>query len=85
MQIDEQKSQDVVVIRPRVTQLNAPVADEFKAQITTIVERGERCLILDLSDVEFIDSSALGAIVAILKLVSPSGSSQPRGRFWPRA
>lgn len=73
MQIDEQKFGGVVVIRPRATQLNAPVAADFRARVAAIVERGDRNLVLDLADVEFVDSTALGAIVAILKMVDSSG------------
>ena len=73
MQIQERRLGSVVVIHPQVTQLNAPVAPEFRKQAGAIVERGDRNLVLDLSGVEFIDSTALGAIVAILKLVDPVG------------
>jgi anti-sigma B factor antagonist len=73
MQIQERRLGGVMVIHPEVTQLNAPVAPEFRKQVAAIVERGERNLVLDLSGVEFIDSTALGAIVAILKLVDPAG------------
>jgi anti-sigma B factor antagonist len=73
MQIDERKFGGVLVLRPRATQLNAPVVGDFKARVATIVERGDRNLILDLTEVEFVDSTALGAIVAILKMVDASG------------
>lgn len=73
MQVREEKHGDVIVLQPSVSQLNAPVAGAFKAQIAAIVERGDRHLILDLQNVEFVDSTALGAIVAILKMVDPSG------------
>lgn len=73
MQINEHRVGDIVVVRPNVAQLNAPVASGFRSRMAEIVGRGDRHLVLDLSDVEFIDSTALGAIVAVLKMVDPAG------------
>ncbi len=73
MRLEEEQHGDVMVLRPTVTQLNAPVVGEFKAMVAEVIERGHDQLILDLSKVEFVDSTALGSIVALLKLVDRTG------------
>ncbi len=45
----------------------------FKEQVNQFVNAGHRLIILDLSAVEFIDSSAIGCLVACLKLIGTKG------------
>jgi anti-sigma B factor antagonist len=49
------------------SRIDAAVALEFKDAMRTETEGGPAQVILDLSTVEFIDSSGLGAIVAAMK------------------
>ncbi|MEX0371020.1 MAG: STAS domain-containing protein [Tateyamaria sp.] len=49
------------------SRIDAAVAIEFKEAMRTTTEGGNDVVILDLSQVEFIDSSGLGAIVAAMK------------------
>ena len=37
------------------------------------IDAGENTILLDLSAVDFIDSSGLGALVSVLKRMSPTG------------
>ncbi len=67
MQIEESREGEVVIVEPRVARLDAQQAIGFKEGLLRLVEGGDRQLILDLNYVEFMDSSGLGAVVAILK------------------
>ncbi|MFK7871135.1 MAG: STAS domain-containing protein [Roseobacter sp.] len=62
----EDQLQVVSVKEPRI---DAAVALEFKDAMRTQTEGGPSIVVLDLSEVEFIDSSGLGAIVASLKFM----------------
>ena len=64
-------AQVVSVPGPR---LDAAAADNFKTEICRSIDQGVSSLVLDLSKVEFMDSSGLGAIVACLKHMGSSGS-----------
>ena len=54
----------VTVNTPRI---DAAIAIQFKEDMRSETETGPDRVILDLSSVEFIDSSGLGAIVAAMK------------------
>ena len=73
MRLEERRDDHVVTLRPEIPQLTAAVADDLKAAAFRRVRDGDRHLVLDLGEVEFVDSTALGAIVAILKAVAPEG------------
>ncbi len=53
--------------------LDAAVAVDFKEQVVQDVDSIGTDVVIDLTDVEFIDSSGLGALVAVLKHVSGKG------------
>jgi len=61
-----------VVVRVLDTQLGAASAEEFKNHVTTNL--GENAHVaIDLTQVDFVDSSGLGALVSLLKIVRPKG------------
>jgi len=55
------------VIRVDADRIDAAMAIQFKENMRLETDSGARRVILDLSAVEFIDSSGLGAIVASMK------------------
>jgi len=51
------------------------VAPQFKRRISSLIEAGDRQLVIDLTAVEFIDSTAIGVLVgAIKRMRAVSGS-----------
>ena len=65
---------DVLVVRVQERRLDASKAPAFKEDINKIIGDGVNRLVLDLQDVDFIDSSGLGVIVSCLKRLGPSGN-----------
>lgn len=63
----------VAVVAPTMRRLDAAVAPAFKQAVVKVIEGGESRLVLDLAQVEFLDSSGLGAMVAILKALGGKG------------
>jgi anti-sigma B factor antagonist len=79
MHIDIAPQQQAVVIKPAATRVDVEVAGQFRAALLQVIEQGHRSLVVDLSDVTFIDSSGLGALVSALKrLKTEEGSGDIR-------
>lgn len=55
------------IITVRADRIDAAMAIQFKEDMRNETESGASRVVLDLSEVEFIDSSGLGAIVASMK------------------
>jgi anti-sigma B factor antagonist len=72
--IDVDRGGAVPVVTPRMKRLDASVAPAFKQAVVQVVEAGDRRLVLDLSGVEFLDSSGLGALVSVLKAAGSQGA-----------
>lgn len=67
MELDETIDGDAVVARVLEARLDAASAPALKQRIIALIDGGHRRLALDLSDVEFIDSSGLSALVTALR------------------
>ena len=65
---------NILVVRVEEKRIDASKAPAFKDQMTQCIESGQNQIVLDLSQVDFIDSSGLGALVTCLKRLGPRGS-----------
>jgi anti-sigma B factor antagonist len=73
MRFEESKSGDILIAKVLEARIGADVASRFKEEIVGYVKSGNRAIILDLSDVTFIDSSGLGALISCLKAMGQEG------------
>lgn len=71
MKLDYRDDGAVDVVCVVADRIDAAVAVQFKDSFKAITQPGARNVVLDLSAVDFIDSSGLGAIVAAQKLLGP--------------
>ena len=67
MKLSSSLTDTLRIITVEETRIDAAVAIQFKDAMRTETAEGPDRVILDLSTVEFIDSSGLGAIVASMK------------------
>lgn len=63
---------NVLIIKLLETRLDAKFAVDFRNQIADLSKENPN-IIIDFSNINFIDSSGLGAIVSILKLIGRNG------------
>lgn len=63
----------VLLAKAREARVDARIAGDLKQQLLDAVDAGHPLIALDLSDVDFIDSSGLGAIVTALKHLGDRG------------
>jgi len=61
------KNDNYIIIDPLETSLNASNSATFKNNILKMLDGSEDKIIIDLSNVDFIDSSGLGALISVLK------------------
>jgi anti-sigma B factor antagonist len=72
MRVNIGQAEDGLVITVQEPRLDAAVAISFKDIVRDVHVPEGMPVILDLSQVEFIDSSGLGAIVGVMKLLGPT-------------
>lgn len=71
MQLDAAMMGNTLVIRVAEDRIDAASAIQFKERMRDLIETDCNRVILDLSAVHFLDSSGLGAVVSVMKLMAP--------------
>jgi anti-sigma B factor antagonist len=71
MQLLSEQHGEVMIVRAMDSRIDAAVAIQFKEHMRELVKNAPPRVMLDLSRVGFLDSSGLGAVVAVMKLLGP--------------
>ncbi|MCF6444813.1 STAS domain-containing protein [Nereida sp. MMG025] len=74
MQLDQRTVGDAMIITVNEPRIDALCAIQFKEQMRILSADAPQRVLLDLGQVDFIDSSGLGAIVAALKQMNDGQS-----------
>src|SRR5260221_6265403 len=74
MQIEDRQRGAVLVVKPREQALDAYSATEFRERMSRYIQDGNHRIVLDLSEVQFLDSTGLGAIVTTFKRLDGQGT-----------
>lgn len=71
MQLQTQTRPKLLSVLVMDDRIDAASAIQFKEQMRDLTQSGEPRVVLDMARVQFLDSSGLGAIVAVKKLLGP--------------
>ena len=71
MNLFSEASNGALIVRVDEPRLDAAVAIRFKEQMRDVTLQPAPRVILDMSRIEFLDSSGLGAVVAVMKSLAP--------------
>lgn len=70
MNVEIKKDGAIVIVKPLDKSIDASVSTDFKGKMVDVINQGNNFFLLNLSKVEFIDSSGLGAIISVLKILT---------------
>jgi anti-sigma B factor antagonist len=79
MQLQTQTRPKVLSVLVMNDRIDAASAIQFKEQMRELTQNTDTRVVLDLSRVMFLDSSGLGAIVAVKKLLAPARALELSG------
>lgn len=73
MLLEDVPEGDCLVVSLKEKRLDAVIAASFREALVERIDQGQRNIVLDMTDVNFMDSSGLGAVVFILKHLGHKG------------
>lgn len=73
MNVEHVQKNNVMVVLPKEKRLDAGVAADFKSKLAELVEQGHVNMVVNLTEVDLVDSSGLGVLVSVLKKVGDRG------------
>jgi anti-sigma B factor antagonist len=71
MELGVETQGDLMLVRVMEDRIDAAVAIQFKDRMRDVLANAPARVMLDLQQVGFLDSSGLGAVVAVMKLLGP--------------
>ncbi len=74
MQIEDRHEGPVLIVKPMEPALDAYAAGSFRDHMAGHIQGGDRRIVLDLSHIQFLDSTGLGAIVSSYKRLEGDGT-----------
>ena len=73
--IKVEKINDVIVVSMETEdKLNATLAQKFKIEVTKLIDQPGLKLVLNLGDIDYIDSSGFGALLSVLRAAKNNGA-----------
>ncbi|WP_225028376.1 STAS domain-containing protein [Xinfangfangia pollutisoli] len=69
----EETASAVTVIAPDAAGLTAMTAGEFRRRVLALIEGGQSRFVIDLREVQDVDSSGIGTLVGLLKRIGLRG------------
>lgn len=73
MLMEDLSEGECLVVSLKEKRLDAVIAPSFREAMVARIDQGQRNIVLDLSQVSFMDSSGLGAVVYVLKHLGHTG------------
>lgn len=74
MQIEAHEMGDLLLLKPMDNRLDGSSANALRGTVVDWVNMGHRRIVLDLENVDFIDSSGLAAVISCSKTLGSQGS-----------
>ena len=71
MRLVAEQNGGILVVRAMEDRIDAACAIQFKDRMREITQDNSPRVVLDMSNVGFLDSSGLGAVVAVMKALGP--------------
>jgi anti-sigma B factor antagonist len=72
MQLLAVRQDDMLVVEVQESRIDAASAIQFKDRMREVTQDPSPRVVVDMSRVGFLDSSGLGAVVAVMKLLGPA-------------
>jgi anti-sigma B factor antagonist len=65
--LESKELREFILLKPLSPNIDATACSEFKGRVLDLINQGHNFFLLNLSMVEFVDSSGLGTLISILK------------------
>lgn len=75
MEVEIKQKDHYHVVKPLEKSIEAVNSRDFKSKLIDLINQGNPRIIINLSKIEFMDSSGLGCLISLLKLVSSQQGS----------
>ncbi len=70
MNLQIESINEIKIVRVKEEKLVFPILSSFFAKVSALIEAGDTKLVIDLSDVSYIDSASIGCLMDIYRMMA---------------
>lgn len=74
MEMETKIHDAVLIIRPRTKRIDSAVSAEFAEDVLRHFTHGMHAMVLDIANIDFIDSRGIGTLIALFKKIDEHGT-----------
>jgi anti-anti-sigma factor len=75
MDLTLDRAQDVSIVRVNEARVIYPLLSELTNSVTTLINSGERKVLIDLSSVTYVDSATIGCLMDLYRQATAAGGT----------
>jgi anti-sigma B factor antagonist len=75
MNLSTEHAHGIAVVRVGESRLMYPLLSDFSSAVTTLINAGERKLLIDLSSVGYVDSATIGCLMDLYRQAAAAGGT----------
>jgi anti-sigma B factor antagonist len=75
MNLSTEHAHGIAVVRVGESRLMYPLLSDFSSAVTTLINSGERKLLIDLSSVGYVDSATIGCLMDLYRQAAAAGGT----------
>ena len=75
MNLTTERQNDIAIIRIKESRMMYPLLSDFSGTVTSLVNSGDRKILIDLSSVGYIDSATIGCLMDLYRTVTAVGGA----------
>jgi anti-sigma B factor antagonist len=75
MNVTTSQTAGVVVMRVNEPRLTYPILSDFATEVTNLIGRGERKILVDLTPVGYVDSATIGCLMDLYRQATSAGGA----------
>ena len=75
MNLSSERTQGVVIIRVGEAKLMYPMLSDFSESISALLAEGESKVVIDMSQVSYVDSASIGCLMDLYRQTTQAGGS----------
>ena len=75
MNLSTDRQHGIVIVRVKESRMMYPLLSDFSTTVNGLIAGGDRRIIIDLSEVGYIDSATIGCLMDLYRQISPDGGA----------
>ena len=73
MNLTTEQHEDVAVVRVQEARMVYPILSDFASIVSTLVQQGQRKVLIDLTPVTYLDSATIGCLMDLYRQITGAG------------